>query len=91
MRKPVCIAPDPQFRLDILLMRVAELATRTVERNLGPGCNLWDAAGGVKAVMERKLKELGVPGEKVTAEMLAEKMGLLKLPKRKARQIRRAG
>lgn len=87
-RPVVSIQPDPQFRLDILLMRLAELATRTFERRIGNGAQLWDGDGGIKAVVESKLDELGVPREKITPELLAEKLGFVK-PKRK--RIRRAG
>jgi hypothetical protein len=93
---------EPQFRevpresgrLDIFILRLAELGTRRLEGYLtaatGQPVNLWDSIGGIRAICDRALEDLRVPDQKVTPEMLAERLGLLK--KRKPRkQLRKAG
>jgi hypothetical protein len=90
--KPVPIgnvqAAAPAGRLDILLIRLAEFATRAVEKRIGGGCNLWDGDGGIKSVVEAKIDQMGVPREQLTPAMIAEYSGFLKAKKRR---IRRAG
>jgi hypothetical protein len=80
--------------LDILILRLAELGTRRLEGYLtaatGQRVNLWDSAGGIQAICDRMLEDLKVPDQRVTPEMLAERIGFIK-PKRKPRKLRKAG
>jgi hypothetical protein len=85
---------SPAGRLDILILRLAELGTRRLEGYLtaatGQPVNLWDSAGGIQAIFDRLLADLKVPDRKVTPEMLAERLGFLK-PKRKPKKLRKVG
>ena len=93
MPKPVPISADvsPAGRLDILLLRLAEAGTRWAERRaqqvLKVPVNLWDGETGVGVVLEQKLEELGVPREKLTAQLLAERLGFVGKKPRKLRKV----
>lgn len=80
--KPVPIsAENPQLRLDILLLRLAEAGARWAEYRaatvLKVPVSLWDGPGGVGAVLEQKLDELGVPREQLTPATVARIAGFI--------------
>lgn len=84
MSKPVPIRTpeNPQGRLDILLVRVAEACVRWGEAKLqnrfGIAANFWDGPEGVKSVIEAKIEEVGIPRERLSPRVLAEQAGFLK-------------
>ena len=79
------LQPDPRMRVDILVLRLAELLTkRYVQPHCTPGSDLWS---NVKPVVERKLIEAGVPDKPITLETLCEQIGILKPKRRRLRRV----
>jgi hypothetical protein len=65
------VAVDPRGRLDVLLLRAGELATRRLETRLGqalnvPGLNLWDGDGGLEQFALGVLDQVGIAGRVFT-------------------------
>lgn len=73
---------NPAGRLDVLLMRLAETAVRTVEARTG--LSIWDGEDGLSGVMQDKLRELKVPdqpidfGKTISVRNIAESAGFVK-------------
>ena len=68
-------------RIDILIMRIAERATRLVETKLaerGFRVNWWDGADGVRALVEDALSDYRVPRESIfTPRAVARRVGFI--------------
>ena len=83
-------ANDPQFRVDILLLKLGEAAANWAERKaftkFGIPLNLWDGNDGLRSVLETKIQELEID-EPLSVAMLARKTGLIAA---KPKRIRKA-
>jgi len=84
------VPPSPEGRFDILLLRLGEAAFAWFDRRLNTGGALvntfWHGQDGLRSVVEAKIDEFGVPREKLTPRVLAERAGFIK-----PRRLRRAG
>lgn len=84
---PVRDKENPAGRLDVLLLRLGERLTQIyleapLSGIVGQPVQLWGGEGGIRSVVERKIKEAGLPNKQLSAEAIAEMAGFLRKPKR---------
>jgi hypothetical protein len=82
-------SPDPAFRFDLLLLNLGEALARKADEKLRTGVlfqGLWGGPDGMKQVVQEKIDEIGIPREKLTPKLIAERAGFLG-----RRRLRRAG
>lgn len=89
------VEQNPAGRVDILISRSVEFATRGAESFFsGLFCrpvNLWDGDGGVERTVKRFCDQNGLTGFKLTPEAVAERVGLIRGQKKFTPRVRRVG
>lgn len=82
---------NPQGRLDLLLLRLAEGVTRTIEQRTG--VRIWDGEDGLSGVLQDKVRELKIPNrpidlqQPVSVRALAEEAGFIR--RRRERRLKK--